>query len=70
MKMETWSSGREDQRLLMFSAMAGARAVQPNVGDAAAKEVASKMRSAEPLQLSTLFDQLTVECRFAAVASA
>lgn len=61
-KME--SSGREDQRLLMFSAMAGARSARPNVGDTAAMEVAHKTGSVQPLQLSTLFDQLTVECRF------
>ena len=61
-KME--SSGREDQRLLMFSAMAGARSARPNVGDTAAMEVAYKTGSVQPLQLSSLFDRLTVECRF------
>ena len=47
--------------------MAGARSANPNVGDAAAKEVASRVPPSGPLQLSMLFDQLTVECRFAAV---
>lgn len=64
--MEYSSQGREDQRLLMFSAMAGARSARPNMGDAAAMEVAFKTGSGQPLQLSTLFDQLTVECRLAA----
>ena len=53
--------GGQDQRLLMFSAMAGGRTVQnsrlPVLSDVPARE------DSRNWDLSKLFDKLTVECR-------